>query len=769
MGEVYLALDTKLQRKVALKVLPHSFHSDPDRLNRFEREARAASALNHPHIAQIYEIGNADGELYIAMEYVEGMSLQALLARESLESTLVLRIAVQLADALQEAHAKGIIHRDLKPSNVMLSSRGQIKVLDFGLAKVQQQFDSSNVATDLKTESGMLLGTIPYMSPEQALGKPLDHRTDIFSYGTLLYTLLSSKHPFQGTTQTESLDKVLHHNPEPISKSNQLERVIRKCLEKDVRSRYQSFSEVLNALTPLNSRPQNISIGVDSRRTVVLVLLLIVLAGVVLLALKTVWHHPSRNQDVVTLAVLPFNIVTPEEKISHLSVGIPDAIITRLSNLPQMRLRPTSAILQFQNKQFDLEQVRKTLRADHVLTGTIQQSGNRFRVRVQLIRTNDGVNLWGDTYDVIPSDLLSIEDSVSHQVSSALQLKISPQQQLQLQENPTRSAQAYDLYLRGREQLLRYNTAATLNSISFFEKALEADSAFALARAGLAEASADMHIRFASDDEVEYWGHRAMEEAQRALKMNPNLAEVHEALAAVYRKTDFEWDSTIQESNLALQLNHSLYLPHCYKAAAFYHLGLFDLAQQEVNLATAFSVGDEIEALRTNAVITFFEGNYGASISNLLKVKQLTGKALADWYLAMAYYYSGNHAEAENVLRELMSTGYTGNAARAKTTLAAFLAHRGEKEEAKKMLDESVTSPLLDHHALYSTGVAYAQIGDHQQAVSWLKKATEEGFPCYPWFQKDPLLNPIRSDGAFQQLMSNLLRTYQQSRAKYGK
>jgi eukaryotic-like serine/threonine-protein kinase len=780
MGEVYLAVDNTLQRKVALKILPDAFASDQERVRRFAREARAASALNHPNVAQIYEVGESDGKHFLVMEYVDGVSLESLAKQRPDQPDEILKIAIELADALDDAHSKGIIHRDLKPSNVMLNKRGQIKILDFGLAKMFQQSADvgSLVETQSGTEKGIILGTVPYMSPEQAIGKQVDHRTDIFSYGTLLYTLLCGVQPFEASTRVESLTKVLHTNPEPLSRRNprideRLERIVVKCMEKDADSRYQSFREVLVDLNRLKRDAANQATAPSPSRLIrfgIPVVAIIALAALALILFKDRYVRVDRGpeQQRTSLAVLPFHIVTPEEQISYLSIGIPDAIITRLSNLEQIRLRPTSAILAFQNKDFDLKEVRSQLDVEHVVTGTIQKVGQQMRVRVQLIRARDGISLWGDTYDLSPSDLLTIEDSVSDQVSSALQIQIRPEQRMRMKHVSTQNAEAYELYLRGRDQLLRYKTEAVLNAIKHFEKALALDPSFAKARAGLAQAAADMHIRFASDDQVRYWGARALQEAEEALKMDSNLAEAHEARAAVHRKTEFEWDGTIEESDQALKLNSSLYLPHYYKAAAFYHLGLFDLAEQEVEKAMQVNASDRIESLRTQAVIDFFRGRYAETITQLEEVQRLTGKALAEWYLSQAYYYSGRTDQAKSVLYELTQTNYAGTAARAKASLAAILAKEGNSSEARKLLAETLKSSLLDHHTLYSIGLTYAQLEEEEEAVQWLAKSVEAGFPCYPWFQKDPLLAPIRDSASFQNLLSRLQQNFEQYRSRYG-
>ncbi|MCI0602092.1 protein kinase [bacterium] len=792
MGEVYLTQDSRLGRKVALKLLPKNLTQDTDTIRRFEREARAASALNHPNILTIYEIGRAEETHYIATEFVEGETLRQRMLGGKMDLNQVLDIAIQTANALAAAHEAGIVHRDIKPENIMVRRDGLVKVLDFGLAKLiepKAQFVDRETATvaELKTDTGMVIGTARYMSPEQARGQTTDARTDLFSLGVLIYEMLASMPPFRGDNHADVIAALLTTEPPPLSQIDseipaELDSIVSKALRKNAAERYQTAKELLNDLHDFRGGFLHVQASAESKsnRTGFAVptgsrlRLWIYGIAIVLIVTSTFiifQRNPARmNRNKpgrATLAVMPFHISTPEPSISYLSVGIPDAIITRLSNLEQIQLRPTSSILAFQNKHFEIEEVREKLEVENILTGTIQKIGDRFRIRVQLIRAADGVSLWGFTYDLSPSDLLTIEDSVSEQVSSALQLQISPQQRVRLKQAYTENTEAYQWYVRGREQLPRYTSQSALTAISYFEKALQLDPSFAKARAGLAQAAADMHLRLGADEEAQFWGNRALEEAQQALRIDSNLAEANEAMAAVYRKTEFKWDLTIQESNKALALNNSLYLPHYFKAAAYYHYGLFDLAEEELIAAKRANVSDQVEAFRTQAVIDFFRGRFSDVIKNLEEVQRLTGKAIADWHFSLAHYYSGNAGQAETVLREMMTVSYGGTATRAKATLAAILAQSGRREEAQKWLKEALASSFLDHHALYSIGVTYAQLGNHDAAVEWLSRSIEKGFPCYPWFERDPLLDPIRNTESFRNLLSKLKHEFEIAEKRY--
>jgi tetratricopeptide (TPR) repeat protein len=389
-------------------------------------------------------------------------------------------------------------------------------------------------------------------------------------------------------------------------------------------------------------------------------------------------------------------------------------------------------------------------------------------VSVQLVRAGDGSPLWGSHYDLARKDLLTLQDSIAERVSASLAVRLSADEHDRLYRRYTANPAAYEWYLRGRAQLAHVSEDSTKAALQAFARALALDSNYALAQAGLAMASADMHLRFASGPEVRMWGERAKKEAARALALDPNLAEAHLAKAAVSRKTDFDWEETIEESGRALALNPNLDVAHYYREAAFYHLGLFDLAEREDREALGMDPADQVEQLRTRGVVAFLQGRYPEAVKNLELARRSSSRAYTDSYLAQAYYYNGDSTRAIATLDSLSQTTSAPPANRARAALASFLAHKGEKEEAEALIAMVVGKEgYIDHHVAYSLGAAYAQLGQPEQAASWLTKAMETGFPCYPWFERDPLLDPVRQDPRVSRVLTQLRQSWEATKSRY--
>ncbi len=788
MGEVYLAVDTQLDRKVALKILPAEVASNQQRVRRFLQEAKAASALNHPHIVTIHEVGESDTTYFIATEFIEGQTLRDQMRTAQLPIEKIIDIAIQVVSALTAAHEINIIHRDVKPENIMLRRDGYAKLLDFGLAKLTEQRASDpNASTLVNTRAGVVLGTISHMSPEQARGLEVDARTDIWSVGVVIYEMTTGRMPFAGQTTSDVIAAVLDHDPPPLTHHSRnlpagLERITKKALAKNVEERYQTAKDLLIDLRNLKQeiehekvRSQGLEVKPDRISSESKKLPLRVLAGVVLLVLATLifiylfrdrlWTKTGSPTDTITLAVLPFHPLNAAEEIGFLSTGLPDGIITRLANVRQIRVRPTSAIFRYENQKVSAQTAGRELASDYVVTGTVQKVGDRLQVNVQLVRTSDETPLWGDQFDKGRADLLSLQDSIATQIAEALRIKMSLAEQARVYRRYTDNAAAYELYLLGRSKLARYTKDDTLEAVKAFEQTLQLDGNYVLAHAGLAQASAQMRIRFASQDEVNVWEERAKHEAARALELDPNLAEAHEALAAVYRNADFNWEQTIEESNRALQLNPNLDQPHYYRGAAFYHLGLPEAAEREASAGLQINPVNRLEALRIRGTTTLIVGKYSESVALFEEARRVSSAPVIDWYLAQAYYYQGAGEQAETTLSEL--GGGAQAEQRAKATLASFLAARREKQRAEKLMEEVLANSYMDHHVAYSLGAAYAQFGDFGKARVWLARSITSGFPCYPWFQRDQLLQPLQKDPEFQRMMADLEKSWQAARAKY--
>lgn len=469
----------------------------------------------------------------------------------------------------------------------------------------------------------------------------------------------------------------------------------------------------------------------------------------------------------VTLAVLPFHDLAAGDD-AVLSIGLADAIITRLATVERMRVRPTSAILAFENRPPDVAAAGAALHVEHVLTGTFQRVDGTVRVNVQLVRVADGIPVWGDHYQGAAADLLAMQDQVAGRVTAALRLRISDTERERLYRSHTRDAEAAELYMRGRAQLLRRVEGATRAAVDAFEAAIARDPGYALAHAGLALACAEMHLRYSSARSDEDWGDRAMRAAHRALDLAPDLAEAHEALAAVFRKTEFDWARTIEESRRAIALNRSLEWPHYYMAGALFHLGLLAEADRTLDAAEAANpTGDRVELLRTRGMTALFEGRFDDAVRFFDEAHRRSDRPVVDWSLGMALFYAGDTARAENMLRDLSTASSASASARARASLASLLAARGRRDEAARHVAAVAASGYMDHHAAYSLGAAEAWLGRPAESVRWLRQAAATGFPCYPWFTTDPLLRPLRDDDAFKLLLRELGDDWRRNRDRY--
>jgi serine/threonine-protein kinase len=774
MGRVYRARDPRLTRPVAIKVLADEISADSDRLNRFRDEARAAASLNHQHICGVYEVEHDLGVAFIVMELVEGRPLSDVISRSGLRVSAVVRYGAQIADALSHAHARGIVHGDLKARNVMIADTGEAKIVDFGLAR---RLRADDAATDTQTEAridsgGGITGTPAYMAPETLRGNEADQRSDIWALGVLLHEMVTGTLPFQGRTLAELSSSVLRDAPQPLPPDVPagFSAVVRRCLAKEPIDRYQSAAEIRSALETIGTgaaREAGPPTVRSSRRWLAAALgLLVVVTAGSFAAYRLSFRPPDAAPSATTLAVLPCRALAERERISFLEVGIADSIIIALSNAAQLRVRSTPAILQYERRDVDPREVGTSLGVEYLLTCTLQPTPDRVAATVQLVRTSDGSTVWGDRSDVARSDLLGLRDQISERVASALRVRMTETERERFYRRYTNNAEAYERYLKGRAALVRYTRDGTLRAIDEFRRALGIDSQYALAHAGLASAAAQMRIRFAPEKDLKQWLDLAIHEADEALRLDAGLAEAHEARAAVARNTEFDWDRTMKESDLALALNPSLALPHFYRAGAFYHYGLFEESARAIQLGTANDPVNRVEPLRLLGTAALLDGRAVDARTHLTEAQRLTESAVMGSYLALALYYEGKTSEAEALLDAVRGSAQAER--RAQAALAGFLAARGDRQRAKALIDTVTGSTYMDHHVAYSLGAAHAQLGDAAEAFRWLERAKSEGFPCMAWFARDPLLAPIRSDPRYQPLITDLEAMVRDFRAKHG-
>ena len=696
MGTVYLAEDTNLNRKVALKMLPADTASDPERLHRFQREAKTVAAINHPSIVTIYSVEESDQGHFITMEHVIGKSLDQLIPARGLNIEKFFDLAVPLADALNAAHQQGITHRDLKPANIMVTDEGRLKVLDFGLAKLQTTGDDgvgADMATLALTQEGMVMGTVPYMSPEQVQSQPVDHRTDLFSIGIVLYEMATGRRPFAGDSSASLISSILRDDPRPITDinanlPNHLGRVIRRCLEKETSRRYQTAQDLKNELETLQAE-----------------------AG------------STASEAAPSIAVLPFADLSPEKDQDYFCEGLAEELINSLVKIEGLRVASRASAFQIQESVTDVREIGRRLQVETVLGGSVRKAGNRLRITAQLTKVADGYHLWSERYDRQLEDVFAIQDEIAESIVEALQVQLSPAAKRDIEKVAEVDIQAYDYYLKGKKFYYQYRQQGYEFARQMFARAIVIDPQYARAYAGVADCCSFLYMYFDSSEENLKEADAA---SRKAVEIDPESAEGH-ASRGLAVSLSHRFDEAKEEFETAIRLDPNHFDTHYLYARSLIGQG------DEQEAAKMFRKAAEINPDDYNAPYFLAQ-----TLFALGKSEESTTQ----------------YRKAIEVLNKHLELN--PDDARAVNLKAGALGHIGEKEEAIKWATKATVIDPDNPSVLYNVACLYANLKEFDRAIDCLEQSIDAGMAHREWIENDPDLDPLRDNPRFVELIARL-------------
>ena len=804
MGEVYLAQDTKLERKVALKILPTDLAANQDRMRRFIQEAKAAAGLSHPNIAQIFEIGECDGTHYIAMEYIDGSTLRQKIHRQRTDLGKLLRYLQHVAEGLAKAHAAGIIHRDLKPDNVMITRDEHVKILDFGLAKLVEPQSGdlseggSGEATQIfeqHSKPGMILGTAGYMSPEQARGKvkEVDHRSDIFSFGCILYEAVTGNKAFSGNDTIDTLNKIIREPVAAITDfrpdaPNHLQRIARRCLAKDPEDRYQTIKDVaielrelrreladnaaaditvppLSAVSTIASQINTAPIssaathsaassaeyivsGIKQHKLAISLVAIALVAGIAAL----IYYSRLRPTEVAidSVAVLPFVNATGDPNTEYLSDGITESIINSLSKLPNLGVIARSSVFRYKGRDTDAQTVGNELKVRGVLMGRVVQRGDNLTISVELVDTSNNHQLWGQTYNRRVADVFAVQEQIANDITERLRLQASGVNRPQLARRPTENLKAFQYYMQGRALIHRRTREDLLQAIQFCEKAIEEDKNYALAYAGLADAYGALGVRaYIAPVEAQ---RKQDEMARKAIGLDDGLAEAHAALGYVQTAfTPYNFAEGDRALRRAVELSPSLAMGHFYLGYSLVRQGRLDEGSVELQRAREL---DPLSSTNARAVaIPYYLKRDNARAVELLWQANELGPAFSTTWEIGVYIYS---RQFEQTLAELEKAKQT----RKNDSILIYgtglvYAAQGKRAEALQVIKEleEMSGRTLDQ--AHWIAKIYSALNERELALTWLERGLAAR-AIGSFFKDDPLWDSIRSDPRFSQLLRQM-------------
>jgi len=758
MGVVYKAEDTKLKRTVALKFLPSSIMASEAEKTRFVHEAQAAAALNHPNICTIYEIDEADGQQFIAMEFVEGQSLKAKIEAGPLKLDEALGIAMQAAEGLQAAHEKKITHRDIKPANVMITNKAQAKIMDFGLAKL--------AGRTVITKEGTTVGTVAYMSPEQGRGEEVDQRTDIWALGVVLYEMITGQHPFKGLYEQALVYSILNENPEPITGLRsgvpmELERIINKALAKNADERYQHADEIL---VDLRSMQKNFASGASKQQLTQtespkrkranlyggVAALLVLLIGTGLYFRLQTEEQQARYDSI---AVLPLDNLSGDPAQEYFADGMTEALITDLAQISALRVISRTSVMHYKGANKPLPEIAEALNVDAVVEGSVQRVGERVKITAQLIEAATDRHLWAKSYERELRDILALQNEVARAVADEIKVKLTPQAQARLTSTRQVNSEAHEAYLKGRYFWNKRTKEGLMKSIEYFEQAIKKDPVYAPAYAGLADSYSMLGNQGYLPPRAAF--PKAEAAAMRALEIDDSLAEAHNSLAVV--RHIYEWDllaTAEREYKRGIELNPGYATTHQWYALYLSHMGRLDEAIAEIKRAQEL---DPLSLIINSVVglIFYYARQYDQAIEQCRKTLEMEPNFwVAHYFLSQAYVQKRMYEEA--IAESQKALGLNGGLPVSVGTLGYAHAISRNKGEAQKLLEELIKQSQGRLGISFHIAEIYTGLGDKEKAFEWLHKAFDERSDQLLNLKVDPIFDSLRSDSRFTKLLKKV-------------